>query len=119
MDTEKKEELIVIRIQKEKKDRWKKLCKKRKISMTSLLVDSVEERVLNDERRKIITFIEKQDNVFIKIETNINQVARIVNAQKFISKNELEKFCQQLEEIKNLKKKQNEMFKKIYQMLSK
>lgn len=72
MYTGKREELIVIRIQKEKKDRWKKICKKRKISMTSLLVDSVEERVLDDERRKIITFIEKQDNVFIKIETNIN-----------------------------------------------
>ena len=47
------------------------------ISLSSLIINSVENRIFDDERRKVMAFIEKQDNVFIKIETNINQVARM------------------------------------------
>lgn len=117
MNAQNKDELIVIRIQKDQKEDWKKLYTNRKISMTSLIIDSDENRILDDERRKVIAFIEKQDNLYIKIETNINQTAGIVNVQKLISKNELQKFSQHMEELKNLKIKQNEMLKKICQLL--
>ena len=79
---------------------------------------SVENRILEDERKKILTFIEKQDNIFIKIETNINQIARIANAQKFISSKELNHFQNQLNEITDLKKQQNEIFTKIYSLIA-
>nr|DAC75912.1 TPA_exp: hypothetical protein [Elizabethkingia anophelis]DAC76002.1 TPA_exp: hypothetical protein [Elizabethkingia anophelis]DAC76549.1 TPA_exp: hypothetical protein [Elizabethkingia anophelis] len=65
-----------------------------------------------------MAFIEKQDNIFIKIETNINQIARIVNVQKFISEEALKDFLDKLSEIEKLKREQNMIFSKIYSMLA-
>ena len=113
-----KEGLVLIRIQKIKKEHWKKICKEKNITLTNLIIASVENRILEDERKKILTFIEKQDNIFIKIETNINQIARIANAQKFISSKELNHFQNQLNEITDLKKQQNEIFIKIYSLIA-
>ena len=114
-----KEDLIKIRIEKFKKEDWKKFCLDKNISLTSLIVNSVEGKILENDRRQIIAFIEKQDNLFVKIETNINQVAKIVNGQKFIGEIELKNFSNQLSEIAIIKIKQNEMFEKLYSMLTK
>ena len=95
------------------------LRQKKNLTLTDLLTASVENRILDNERRQILAFIEKQDNVFIKIETNINQVAKIANGQKFISESELKNFTAKLSEITKLKKQQNQIFKKIYEMLAK
>jgi len=110
---------IIFRINNQKKQEWKKICDTRKISLTSLIINSVESRILDDERRKVIEFIDKQDNVFIKIETNINQIAKIVNTQKLISSEDLKVFNQSLSEITILKKKQNKIFENIYSLLAK
>ena len=114
-----KEVRIFIRIQKSRKENWKKICLEKQISLTNLIIDSVENRIMDNERRKVLGFIESQDNIFSKIEANINQVAKIVNGQKFISANELQKFSNQLTEIVKLKSKQNEVFLNIYSMLGK
>ena len=113
-----KEVRIFIRIQKSRKENWRKICKERNITLTNLIIASVEDRILEDERKKILTFIEKQDNIFIKIETNINQIARVANTQKFISSKELNHFQNQLNEITDLKKQQNEIFIKIYSLIA-
>ena len=113
-----KEVRIFIRIQKSRKEDWKKICTQKQISLTSLILNSVENRILDDERRKVLAFIEKQDNVFAKIETNINQVAKIANGQKFISEKELNNFSNQLNKIADLKKQQNEVFIKIYSLIA-
>lgn len=118
MSKEGKENVVIIRIQKYQKESWKEICSKRQISLTSLIIDSVENRILDDERRKILMFIEKQDNIFAKIENNINQVAKIANGQKFINEKELNQFSTQLNEIANLKKQQNEIFIKIYSLIA-
>lgn len=102
-----------------RKQHWKKICKERNITLTNLIIASVENRILEDERKKILTFIEKQDNIFIKIETNINQIAIVANTQKFISSKELNYFQNQLKTIIKLKEKQNEVFLKIFSMLAK
>ena len=102
-----KEHLIKLRIEKAKKESWKQYCATKKISLTSLIINSVEGRILDNERKDILKFLEHQDNVFVKIETNINQVARIVNSQKNISDFELKKFSDQLVEIVKLKNQQN------------
>ena len=75
MKTSTKNVRLFIRLQKEKKEAWKKLCDTRKISLTNFIIDSVEQKMQSDERRKVLAFIEKQDNLFAKIENNINQVA--------------------------------------------
>ena len=119
MSTEHREnKTIIFRISNQKKQEWKKLCKTRKISLTGLIVSSVENRILDDERRKVLEFIEKQDNVFVKIETNINQIAKIVNTQKFISSEDLNAFNEMLSEIIILKQEQNKIFENIYSLLS-
>ena len=114
-----KRDYIKIRISITRKQHWKRICKEKNITLTNLITASVENRILDNERRQIVAFIEKQDNVFIKIETNINQVARIVNGQKFISEVELKNFTAKLSEIAQLKKEQNQIFEKIYEMLAK
>ena len=113
-----KRDYIKIRISKTRKENWKKICKEKNITLTNLIIASVENRILEDERKKILMFIEKQDNIFIKIETNINQIARIVNAQKFISSKELNHFQNQLKTVIELKEKQNEIFTKIYSLIA-
>ena len=115
----KKEVCIYIRIQKHRKENWKKRCSKNGISLTSLIIDSVENRIFDDERRKILVFIEKQDNIFAKIENNINQVAKIVNAQKFIDSEILKGFNEKLKEVTELKEQQNKIFMKIYSLIAK
>ena len=114
-----KEDLVIIRVQKFRKEKWKQICLERQTSLTSLITNSVENRIFDDERKKVLAFIEKQDNIFVKIETNINQIAKMVNGQKFISENELQKFSNQLTEIAKLKAQQNEVFIYIYSMLGK
>lgn len=95
-----------------------KLCSKKGISLSSLIIDSVESRVFDDERRKILAFIEKQDNLFAKIENNINQVAKIANAEKLMSIEVLKAFNEKLKTITELKEKQNEIFIKIYSLIA-
>lgn len=121
MDSEKKNEgkdvMIKFRIEKRKKEKWKNICYSKKISLSSLIIDSVENKILEDERRKILMFIEKQDNIFAKIENNINQIARHVNAQKFISTADIKVFNDKLDLITNLKDQQNKIFEKIYKLI--
>jgi len=118
MERKGKESQIVFRIEKDRKKIWKKLCSEQKISVTSLIVDSVEKRIFDDERRKILLFIEKQDNVFRKVETNINQLAKIVNGQKLITQTQFNAFREQLKIVVDLKKEQNEIFNQIYSLIA-
>ncbi|MCL1663431.1 hypothetical protein M2T78_04150 [Elizabethkingia ursingii] len=121
MDSEKKNEekdvMIKFRIEKRKKEKWKNICYNKKISLSSLIIDSVENKILDDERRKILMFIEKQDNIFAKIENNINQIARHVNVQKFISTADIKVFNDKLDMITELKNQQNKIFEKIYKLI--
>ena len=110
---------IKFRIEKEKKQFWKKFCDEKQITLTSFIIDSLENRVFDNERKEILAFMEKQDNLFIKIQTNINQVARIANGQKSISDVEMEKFTSKIIQLTTLKKEQNKIFEKIYSMLAK
>ena len=110
---------IKFRIEKEKKQFWKKFCDEKQITLTSFIIDSVENRVFDNERKEILAFMEKKDKIFIKIQTNINQVARIANRQKSISDVEMEKFTSKIIQLTTLKKEQNKIFEKIYSMLAK
>jgi hypothetical protein len=114
-----KKEYVKIRISLMQKESWKKICREKNISLTSLIHNSVENRIMDDERRKVLGFIEKQDNIFSKIETNINQLAKIVNGQKYISESQLKLLSAQLKEIAILKARQNTIFENIYALLSK
>lgn len=102
---------IKIRISITKKLHWKKSAKKGH-TITDLITASVENRILDGERRQILACSLKTRQHFVKIETNINQIARIVNGQKFISENELNDFSSKMKTIIKLKEQQNEIFVK-------
>lgn len=109
---------IKFRIEKKQKKEWQKRCLERGNTLTDLIVQSVENRMMNNERREILKFIEKQDNIFAKIENNINQFAKIANGQKFITPLDMKNFTQKLAQVAELKKEQNKMFQKIYKLLA-
>lgn len=88
------------------------------MSLSEFIIDAVEKRMLSSEKRELLNFIENQDNIFIKIETNINQFAKVANSQKNIPVMVLESFNNKLEEINKLKEKQNKIFHKIYKELA-
>jgi len=114
-----KRDYIKIRISVVQKEKWKKVCSEKKITLTNLVINSVENRMMDDERKKVLEFIENQDNVFVKIETNINQFAKITNSQKFVSSKDLNYFSERLSEIIVLKERQNRIFESIYKLLAK
>lgn len=118
MANEIKKSRIEIRIEKSQKEKWKNLCQKQKISLSELIINSVENKMMSAERRKVIAFIEKQDNIFAKIENNINQFAKIANTQKQISEMEMKIFNRYLEVIEELRKKQIHIFRQIFDLIS-
>ena len=61
--------------------------------------------------------IEKEDAYDRKLENNINQIAKIVNAQKFADTTELRKFNLSINEIIILRQKKIDIFKKLYKIL--
>ena len=110
---------LLIYIEEDLKAKWNSLCKERRMTFKDLIVDSVENRMMQNEKREIIAFIEAQDNIFKKIENNINQYAKIANSSKWISEMEIKIFNQNLYEIRRMKEKQNDMFKIIIELLGK
>ncbi|MGQ2118471.1 hypothetical protein [Ornithobacterium rhinotracheale] len=109
---------IKFRIGKSQKKEWQKRCSKKGDTLTDFIIQSVENRMLNSERREILKFIEKQDNIFAKIENNINQFAKIANGQKIITPLEMKSFTQKLAQVAELKREQNKMFERIYKLLA-
>ncbi len=110
--------MIIFRIKKSQKQKWKTICDTKNISLTSLIIGSVENRILENEKKELLKFIENQDNIFLKIENNINQFAKYANTKKFIDSKELKLFNQRLSVIANLKSEQNKMFEKIYSLIA-
>lgn len=115
---QKKESEIKIRISKSKKKEWKRFCNKKGITLTELIINSVEGRTWDSERRKALEFIEKQGNLFAKVENNINQQAKFVNAQKFMTNQQLLQYGEDLKEVRRLKEEQNRIFNNIYHFIA-
>lgn len=113
-----KDATIYLRLEKDLKDKWQKYCDEHGLYITDFIVNTIEEKLLTSERKMIMTFIEKQGNIFAKIENNINQIARTINTEKNIHPQLLSYYNEQLKELVLLKDEQNKMFKKIYGFLA-
>lgn len=88
------------------------------MTLSDLIISGVERKLSNSEKREVLKFIEKQDNVFAKIQNNINQFAHRANYKKDIFKDEMILFNKRLEELALLKAEQNKIFKQIYKLLA-
>lgn len=109
---------ILLRISSIQKEKWKKICAERKITLTDFIISSVEDKMTAQERREVLKFIEKQENIFAKIENNINQFAHIANTKKDIYTSEFQAFIVALHQIERLKEEQNRIFKQIYKLMA-
>lgn len=119
MEERKLETYIRVRMYPSQKEKWKKWAVEKNVTITDLVIASVEDKLLNSDRREIMAFIEKQGNIFAKIENNINQIAKIVNTEKAMSKSLMEHYNSKLIELNHLKIQQNELLRKIYKLLAK
>lgn len=117
--TRSKNARITLRLDQPIKDKWLAYCQKSNIYLSDFIVNMVEGKMLENDRKEIMFFIEKQGNVFAKIENNINQIARHVNTEKSIPKELLKEYNSKLQELNSLKTEQNRIIKKIYTELSK
>jgi len=109
---------ILLRISSIQKEKWKKICAERKITLTDFIISSVEDKMTAQERREVLKFIEKQENIFAKIGNNINQFAHIANTKKDIYTSEFQSFIVALQQIERLKEEQNRIFKQIYKLMA-
>ena len=109
---------ILLRISSIQKEKWKKICAERKITLTDFIISSVEDKMTAQERREVLKFIEKQENIFAKIGNNINQFAHIANTKKDIYASEFQAFIIALHQIERLKEEQNRIFKQIYKLMA-
>lgn len=113
-----KSKYLILRITESQKERWKRLSAERKTTLTDLIISAVEGNMNAQERREVLKFIEKQDNIFAKIENNINQFAYVANVKKVVHRAELIAFTQRLDEIVKLKAEQNQIFRQIYKLIA-
>lgn len=111
-------ESIIFRIEKSKKEEWKRFCEEKGMTLTSLIINAVEGRTWSSERREALEFIEKQGNLFAKVENNINQLAKYVNGQKFMTPQQANEFEVYLKAVKKLKQEQNEILMKTYHFIA-
>ena len=109
---------ILLRISSIQKEKWKKICAERKITLTDFIISSVENKMTAQERREVLKFIEKQENIFAKIGNNINQFAHIANTKKDIYASEFQAVIVALQQIERLKEEQNRIFKQIYKLMA-
>lgn len=110
---------ITLRLSQELKDQWQSNCNKSNIYLSDYIVNTVEGKMLENDRKEIMSFIEKQGNIFAKIENNINQIARFINTEKYIPEELLIDYNNKLAELNSLKTEQNRIIKKIYTELAK
>lgn len=110
---------ITLRLSQEIKDQWQTNCDKSNIYLSDYIVNTVEGKMLENDRKEIMSFIERQGNIFAKIENNINQIARFINTEKYLSELLLKDYNTKLSELNSLKTEQNRIIKKIYTELAK
>ncbi|AZI56154.1 hypothetical protein EIB75_13190 [Epilithonimonas vandammei] len=70
---------ITLRLEQQLKEKWLKHCESSKIYISDYIINTVEGKMLENDRKQIMAFIETQGNIFAKIENNINQIARYIN----------------------------------------
>ena len=119
MEEKKLETFLHLRMYKSQKEKWMTWAREKNITLTDLVVCSIENKLLNSDRKEIMTFIEKQGNIFAKIENNINQIAKVINTEKNISNALLGYYNEKLSELNIMKLEQNDLLRKIYSLLAK
>ena len=118
MKEERKKEIIIFRVSEKQKEAWKKKCDELNITLTDLIISSVENKILRTEKRGLMSFLDKQIYQFSKVENNINQIAKIVNTEKRINEELFKTYLTKIQKLNELKNSQNHIIRKVLKRFS-
>ncbi|MCT2409982.1 DUF1778 domain-containing protein [Chryseobacterium antibioticum] len=110
---------IDIRLSKEEKDILTKKCSELGCNYTEFVISKIKDEVDYSTKKSIFDFIRKDDYFYSKVDNNINQIAKIVNAEKQISNNLLQQHNELMSKLYSLSKEKSDIIFKIYNLLSK
>ena len=76
-------------------------------------------RIHTEDKRKFLTKITKDDFILSKVGNNINQIARYVNHQKYITKDQSNELLILMRNLLELMNENSEIYRKILNFLAK
>lgn len=120
METGKNDARIELRCTKEEKKKIKQLSNKLNISITELLLNSALYKRPVISRQEVLNVLKKLSTNDLKVENNINQIAKKINENKLTNDPEFllffnENFNKMIEKRDNFYKEMNS----LYRLLSK
>jgi len=110
---------LELRIPEDLKAKWMEFCEKKGVYMSDYIVSVIEKTVSKNDKKTMLNFIEKQGSIFAKIENNINQIARKVNAEKSMNEDLMKAYIDLLRTVSSLKAEQNDLIRKAVKLMSK
>lgn len=114
-----KKKKINFRVTDEQYLEIKKRVTKDNITITELFLDMFYNRVHTEDKRKFLTKITKDDFILSKVGNNINQIARYVNHQKYITKDQSNELLILMRNLLELMNENSEIYRKILNFLAK
>lgn len=110
---------IDIRLSQEEKELLTKKCSELGCTYTEFFISKIKDEIDYSTKKNIFDFIRNDDYFYSKVDNNINQIAKIVNAEKQITNNLLHQHNQLLSELYYLSKTKSDIIFKIYNLLKK
>ena len=95
------------------------MCSELGCTYTEFILSKINNEIDFGTKKTILDFIRKEDYFYSKVDNNINQIAKIVNAEKTISDNLLYTYTDVLKELYNLSKLKTDTILNIYKVLEK
>lgn len=114
-----KKKKINFRVTNEQYLEIKERVTKDNITITELFLDMFYNRIHTEDKRKFLTKITKDDFILSKVGNNINQIARYVNHQKYITKDQSNELLILMRNLLELMNENSEIYRKILNFLAK
>lgn len=110
---------INIRLSESELTEIKNIANKEKISLSSLLLNSVLNGKRKTEKKIVFEFINKLSFDYTKIATNVNQIAKSVNSQEYITEQQAIELKDLILEFNKLKSEQINLLKRYSEIIEK
>ncbi|OEI79854.1 hypothetical protein [Formosa algae] len=105
-------------ISEERKNKWLELAKEEYSSLTDFIITRVEGNITRYDIKTIEGLFEKMGGNRNKVESNINQVTRIINVAQNINEENMLRFLELFSEYSRKVEKQNKIITKVYKKLN-
>ena len=110
---------IHIRLSVEDKVKFNTICNQLACTYTEFLESKINDEIDYGSKKAIFDFIRKDDYFYGKVDNNINQIAKKVNAEKNISEDLLREHNKLLAQLYQLSQEKVRVISEIYKALVK